>query len=220
MLSDVLGRHAHCSPPGVSCMCPDRKSSCRVLQTILLSLGATLAACQGTTTTPNNNAAAPILSVPIVDLASLNDFLPFGVSSSAGRLNPTYELRTTSDTVSVRAAGPGTVINILANPEADSEIHIRPTGAADYLIIYDHVVSLRIAVGQSVAAGQVLGRIGRWVPGIGRTELQVNRGSGQSTVALCPRDFGTADFNTAHDAAIGRFPTRGARVCATNSVQP
>jgi len=201
-------------------MCPDQKSSCRVLHTILLVLGTPLAACQGTSTSPDNIASAPILSVPIVDLASLSDFLPFGASTSPGRLNPTYELRTTSDTVSVRAAGPGTVINILANAEADSEILIRPTGAADYLIIYDHVVSLRVAVGQSVAAGQVLGRIGRWIPGVGRTEIQVNRGSGQNAVALCPRDFGTADFNAAHDAAFGRFPTRGARVCVTNSVQP
>jgi len=191
-----------------------------VLHTILLGLGTTLAACQGTSTSPPINASVPILSVPIVDLASLNDFFPFGFSTIPGRLNPTYELRTTSDTISVRAAGPGTVINILANPEADSEIHIRPSGAADYVIIYDHVVALRIAMGQVVVAGQVLGRIGRWVAGVGRTELQVNRGSGQNAVALCPRDFGTADFNAAHDAAFGRFPTRGAHVCVTNSVQP
>ncbi len=201
-------------------MGPDRRSSCRVLQTILVSLGTTLAACSGTSTPPGIDDSVPVLSVPIVDLALLNDFLPFGLSRSPGRLNPTYELHTTGDTVSVRAAGPGTVINILANAEPDSEIHIRPTGAANYLIVYDHVVALKVGMGQSVAAGQVLGRIGPWVPGVGRTELQVNRGSGQSAVALCPRDFGTAEFNAAHDAAFGRFPARGASVCLTNSVQP
>jgi len=161
-----------------------------------------------------------VLSVPIVELALLNDFLPFGLSSSPGRLNPTYELRTAGESAVVRAAGPGIVINIFANPEADSEIHIRPSGAADYVIVYDHVVSLQIALGQLVAAGQALGRVGTWVPGVGRTELQVNRGSGQSAVALCPRDFGTADFNAAHAAAFVRFPARGATVCVTTSVQP
>ncbi len=201
-------------------MDPDHRSSCRVLQTILVSLGTTLAACSGTSTPPVIDDSAPVLSVPIVDLALLNDFLPFGLSRSPGRLNPTYELHTAGDTVSVRAAGPGTVINILANAEPDSEIHIRPSGAANYLIVYDHVVSLKVGMGQSVAAGQVLGRIGPWVPGVGRTELQVNRGSGQSAVALCPRDFGTAEFNAAHDAAFGRFPSRGVSVCLTNSVQP
>jgi len=205
---------------GGSNMCPDRRSTCRVLHTILVSLGAIVAACNGTSAPPPIDAAVPVLSVPIVDLALLNDFLPFGASRTPGRLNPTYELRTTGDTAFVRAAGPGTVINILANPEADSEIHIRPSGAANYLIIYDHVVSLQIVMGQSVAAGQVLGRIGPWVPGVGRIELQVNRGSGQIAVALCPRDFGTADFNAAHDAAFGRFPARGAKVCVASSVQP
>lgn len=198
----------------------DRCASSRALHIILVTLGTTLAACKGTSTSPPIDASLPVLSVPVVDLARLNDFLPFGLSSSPGRLNPTYELRTTSDTVSVRAAGPGTVINILANPEGDSEIHMRPSGAADYLIIYDHVVALQIVLGQSVSAGQVLGRVGLWVPGVGRTELQVNRGSGQSAVALCPRDFGTAAFNAAHDAAFGRFPARGASVCLTNLVQP
>ncbi len=201
-------------------ICPDRWSSRHVLPAFLVSLVATLAGCGGSSTTPPIDDRVPVLSVPIVDLALLTDFLPFGISLSPGRLNPTFELRTAGDTVSVRAAGPGTVINILGNPEADAEIHVRPTDAPDYLIIYDHIVSPQIGIGQSVTAGQVLGRIGPWVPGMGRTELQVNHGSGQSAVALCPRNFGTAAFNAAHDAAFGRFPARGASVCVTNSVQP
>ena len=201
-------------------MFPDHGSSRCLVRTILVTLGITVAACSGTSTSPPIGTAAPVLSVPIVDLALVNDFLPFGFSQSPGRLNPTYEIRTVSDTVSVRAAGPGTVISILANPEGDSEIHIRPADAPDYLIIYDHVASPQIGMGQSVTAGRILGRIGPWVPGIGRTELQVNRGNGQNAVALCPKDFGTAAFNAAHDATFGRFPTRGASVCLTTSVQP
>jgi hypothetical protein len=104
-------------------MFPDRRSSRRVLQAILVSLGTTLAACKGTSTSPITDVSVPVLSVPIVDLALLKDFLPFGFSLSPGRLNPTYELYTTGDTAFVRAAGPGTVINILVNPETDWEIH-------------------------------------------------------------------------------------------------
>jgi hypothetical protein len=154
-----------------------------------------------------------------VELALLNDFLPFG-SSSAGRVNPTYELRTIGDTMSVRAAGPGTVIDIMTNPESDLEVHIRPPDAPDYLVIYDHLVALQVAAGQSVAPGQVLGRIGNFLPGVGRTELQVNKGSNQDIVARCPREFGTASFNAAHDTAFSRFPSRGASVCLTDSVKP
>lgn len=160
----------------------------------------------------------PVLSVPIVEVTLLYDFKPFGF----GGTNPTYDLYTNGDTMSVRAAGPGTVVNILANPapDNDAEVHIRPPGAPDYLVIYDHVVSLQVGVGQSVTAGQVVGRIGSWVPGRGHTELQLNRGGGQRTVALCPREFGTVDFNAAYDAALARFPARGASVCLASSVQP
>lgn len=203
----------------------DYRSSWRVLQAIIVCGGTTLAACGGggtSPTTPTTDAAVPVLSVPIVDLTLLSDFKPFGFSVIAGRLNPTYDLYTTGDTTSVFAAGPGTVVNILANqaPDTDSEVHIRPSGAPDYLIIYDHVASLEVGLGQSVTAGQVIGRIGPWVPGVGRTELQVNRGSAQGAVALCPREFGTAAFNAAHDAAFTRFPARGGNVCLTSSVQP
>ena len=203
----------------------DQRSSWRVVQAIIVSGGTTLAGCGGagtSPTTPTADAAAPVLSVPIVDLTLLNDFRPFGFSVVAARLNPTYDLYTTGDTTSVLSAGPGTVVNILANqaPDTDSEIHIRPSGAPDYLIIYDHIVLLEVGLGQSVTAGQVIGRIGPWVPGAGRTELQVNRGSGQSAVALFPREFGTAAFNAAHDAALTRFPARGGSVCLTSSVQP
>lgn len=198
----------------------DRRSSRLAVQAMLLGAAATLAACggSGTSTSATPEAAVPVLSVPVVDLTLLVDFLPFGAAPS----NPTYKLYTAGDTAPVRAAGPGTVVAILANTgrDADAEIHVRPPGAPDYLVIYDHVVSVQVAVGQSVAAGQVLGRIAPWLPGKGLTELQVNRGSGPSTVARCPREFGTADFNAAHDAALARFPGRGDRVCVTDSVIP
>jgi hypothetical protein len=198
----------------------DYRSSRRAVQMLLLSAGAILAACgeSCTSTSATPEASVPVLSVPVVDLTLLVDFVPFGATPS----NPAYKLYTAGDTASVRAAGPGTVVTILANTgrDADSEIHIRPPSAPDYLIIYDHVVSLQVAVGQPVTAGQVLGRIAPWVPGKGFTELQVNRGSGPSAVARCPREFGTADFNASHDAALARFPGRGASVCVTDSVIP
>ncbi len=191
------------------------------LRVLVVIAGLTLAACGGSKaspTTPTPGASVPVLSVSVVDLSLLVDFQPFGFAL----VNPTYKLYTTGDTTSVRAAGPGTVVSILANPapDADSEIHIRPPDAPDYLIIYDHVVAIQVAIGQTVAAGQVIGRIAPWVPGKGFTELQVNRGSGTSTLALCPRQFGTAEFNAAHDAAIARFPGRGTSVCLADTIRP
>ena len=199
-----------------------------LLRVTALALGGVLAACGRTPTTasaeapppPSPRTAVPVLSVPVVDMALVNDFLPFGMILSSGRVNPTYELRTPPDAV-VRAAGPGVVVNILSQPvpDGDFEIHVRPPDAAEYLVIYDHVVTLRVAVGQSVAAGQVLGSVGAFAR-VGRTELQVNRTSGAATAALCPRQLGTAEFNAAHDAALARFPGRGSNVCLATSVEP
>lgn len=202
----------------------------RTVRAIVAGLSAMQAACGGTSTSPSGggptptpaatNPPVPVLSVPAVDLAALNDFLPFGYVSS-GHVNPAYELRTSGESVPVRAAGPGTVVAIRDNPvEGDLEIEVSPPNAAGYALIYDHVLALEVATGQTVAAGQVLGRVGRFIPGVGRTELQVNRTAGGSTVALCPRDFGTAEFNAAHDAAFGRFPARGNSVCLAASVVP
>ena len=97
-------------------MFPDHRSSWRVLQAILVSAGTILAACGGTDTSPTTDASVPVLSVPVVDLTLLYDFKPFGLSEGSGHINPTYVFYTTGVTTSVRAAGPGTVINTLANP--------------------------------------------------------------------------------------------------------
>ena len=173
----------------------------------------------GTDSTP------PVLSVPIIDLSQLTDFLPFG-SDLGGHLNPAYELYTSPDTVTVLAASPGVVVDIQPNgaPQTDLEIHIRPTSGSIYLLVYDHLISPQVTVGQSVTAGQALGRIGPFfVAGphrIGRVELQINRGNGSATVAICPRDFGTAAFNAAHDAALAMFPARGPNVCLSETVVP
>ena len=172
------------------------------------------------------DSAAPVLSMPIVDLALVTDFLPFGVLLDSGQANPAYELYTSVETVTVRAASAGVVVNVTPNaaPQTDVEIQLRPSSSSTYLLIYDHVVGPQVAVGQTVAAGQTLGQIGpfndRGRNRNGRVELQVNRGAGGAAVAVCPRDFGTADFNAAHAAALARFPNRGASVCLAATVQP
>lgn len=175
---------------------------------------------------PPVDTTAPVLSMPVVDLGQLTDFLPFGALLDSGLANPTYEFYTSVETVSVRAASAGVVVNVTPNtaPQTDVEIQLRPSSASTYLLIYDHVVAPQVAVGQTVAAGQTLGQIGpfndRGRNRNGRVELQINRGAGADAVAVCPRDFGTADFNAAHDAALARFPVRGSTVCTVATVRP
>ena len=65
----------------------------RVFRAVVPALSAMLAVCGGTSTSPSGNGPAPtptpaatnpplpVLSVPAVDLALVNDFLPFGYVS-------------------------------------------------------------------------------------------------------------------------------------------
>lgn len=202
------------------------------LTTLVCALAglAGLAGCGGSggpsAPSPPADATPPALSQAIVDLGLLTDFLPFGALLDSGQANPAYELYTSAETATVRAASAGVVVTITPNPapQIDVEIQLRPSSASTYLLIYDHVVAPQVTVGQSVAAGQTLGQIGpfndRGRNRNGRVELQINRGAGADTVAVCPRDFGTADFNAAHAAALARFPARGSTVCTVATVRP
>ena len=178
-----------------------------------------LISCGGGDNTGPSNTSPPVLSVPIVDLSQVTDFLPFGYRLRPGVLNPAYELITASDTLSVLAATAGKVTMIASNPfpQNDSEIHIQASSDPSYLIVYDHLISLRVGVGAQVTAGQVIGRIGPGEAGRGRTEIQVNQ---NNAIHICPRSLGSASFNAAHDVAMARFPARGSSVCLMNTIVP
>jgi hypothetical protein len=184
-----------------------------------------VADCHSSTSPSGSDSTPPVLSAAIIDLAQLTDFLPFG-ASLGDHQNPAYELYTGSDTLMVQAASPGSVDVIEANPapQTDFEIRIRPSAQSIYLLIYDHIVAPQVSVGQTVSAGQTLGQIGPFNDHgrnrNGRVEIQINRGTGADTMAICPRNFGTADFNALHAAAFLRFPGQGIDICIGETVKP
>ena len=197
----------------------------RILAALAYSTAGT--GCGGAVVSPSSgtDSVPPVLSVPITDLGQLADFFPFGWDLG-GHLNPAYEFQTSLGTAPVRAVSAGVVVNLKSNPapDTDLELHLRPTKGSIYLIVYDHLVAPQVTVGQSVTAGQVLGRVGPLSDPFhirnGRVELQINRHNGAVEVAVCPRALGTAEFNAAHDAALAMFPGRGTTVCVLDTVQP
>ena len=192
--------------------------------TVLLLAAAGWVACSSSDST-GTDSTPPVLSVPMIDLALLTDFLPFG-ADLGGHTSPTYELYTSLDTVTVHAVTAGIVERIFHNeaPNTDYEILIRLTNQSIYRIDYDHVRSVQVSVGQAVTAGQAIGQIGPFSDAgghrNGRVELQINRGNDAGTLAFCPRDFGTAEFNAAYAAAFSRFPVRGTSICIVDTVTP
>ena len=159
-----------------------------------------------------------MLSAPIVDLATVRRFIPFGAELSPGRLNPAYEFVVDGDSVDVFAATEGRVAIIAPQEQGDNELHVTPA-SAEYLVIYDHVRDVAVTVGQLVQPGMRLGRAGVWSPGQSRVELQINR----DRLSVCPRDLGTAPFNAAHDAALAAAVEQQpgwTSVCLAATVQP
>lgn len=187
-----------------------------VLGLAVASAGLLLAACGKDE--PPKDTTPPVLSQPMIDLAHVVEFLPFGATlSGSGVLNPTYEFRTDTPAMDVVAVSAGVVVAIRGDAITDAEVEIRPTANSVYAIIYDHVRALTVGVGANVTPGTVLGWVGPWSMSQGRTELQVNR-DGSPTLAHCPEQFGTTAFNEAHAAAmaaVGSGP-----VCVADTVVP
>ena len=178
------------------------------------------AACgEGHTSPPPPDETPPVLSVPMIDLSHVRQFLPFGSTlPGSGVINPTYELRTDVNTLDVVAVSAGVVVAIRANAQGDGELEIRPVKNSIYSVIYDHLRGISLPVGAAVQPGMVLGRIGTFTGPPGRTELQINR-DGNPTLALCPVQFGTASFNQAHSAALAAAGG-GTQVCLRETVVP
>lgn len=77
---------------------------------------------------------------------------------------------------------------------SDYEIHIQPTTTSQWLIIYDHVLEVAILEGNNVMQGDILGKVGLG----NRTELQLNKGKGEKTIAYCPLNYGSDAFLEEH----------------------
>lgn len=190
----------------------------------------------------------PVLSVTIVDLSGAYDpstrrlgslncnfkfpddpndrwcFNAFGLSRN-GRMSPTNDYKVAAGaTVSAATAGVVTRIELDENATlypGEYEIETRPAQSSEYLVMYDHVRNLLVAVGSTVAPGTVLGVAGIHTTDrevYGRVELHVKRG----TRNLCARTLGTSAFNQLNDAALAAHNSANpafayASVCLTDS---
>lgn len=160
-------------------------------------------------------------------------FNAFG-SSLGGKRSPSYDYKVAAG-ATVRAAAAGIVRRIDAetNPlyPGEFEIETRSSQSGTYLVIYDHVRSLKVALGSTVEAGTELGTAGIHTSNkdvYGRVELQVNRVTDAATgrsEAVCPRGFGTTAFNDANAAALAAHNNANpafaaASACLADVIQP
>ncbi len=189
------------------------------------------ASSTSSTTTTEAAEVPPLLSVPIVDLSGSydpatgrlgaldctykfandpNDRWCFSAFATSSR-DPSYDYKVAAGS-QVFAAAPGVVVRVDAETNSrlpgEYEVWTRSEPNSTYTVIYDHVKNLTVIEGDRVEAGTVLGTTGVHAsdPTVwGRVELQISRTINPNpvqTISLCPADFGTDEFNAAHEAAL------------------
>jgi hypothetical protein len=84
--------------------------------------------------------------------------------------------------------------------QADFSVTIIPTGASNWLINYDHVLSVSVSEGDSVAIGDSIGDVGNWFGGVGRTEIQVINQT--NNLSYCPFLVFDADLSAEYQNKI------------------
>ncbi|MCK8523619.1 M23 family metallopeptidase [Aquimarina sp. D1M17] len=137
----------------------------------------------------------PIFSESPIPLDQVSSFIPFGEELSATQQNPAIEyfLNQEAPVVSVTS---GFITEIRLNTNVDDyEVWIKTSENSEWLIIYDHILQLEVAIGDQIMPGQILGSTG-----VGhRVELQINTMANDQDIAHCPLDFGTSDFISQHN---------------------
>ncbi len=172
-----------------------------------------------TATTPTRDTTPPVFSATFVPTDAVIAFFIFGVALPSGVQNPTFEIETANQTTPVFAVSAGKVVNITTTSQGDRSVFVVPSDTSIFDIAYDHVNNVQVSVGQTVTAGQQIGTVGTLNNGRGRTELQINRTDGGTTLAQCISNFGTTAFNDAFRAVAQRL-NGSATVCAAETVRP
>ncbi len=113
---------------------------------------------------------------------------------------PTFEYRVDKDAL-VRAPASGYIIHFEHQPETDDyEIGIARSleDGRHGMVMVDHVRDITLAKGDSVTAGQVIGKAGTWGGELGRVELMVVEGDS----AYCPLARMPDSLKEAHRSKI------------------
>lgn len=120
-------------------------------------------------------------------------FLEYGVevpSSEGGtKILPTFEYRTDSDADVLSVIdGLVTKIDYQSNTQ-DYEVLIQPEENSQWTLGQDHISNLRVAKGDKVKAGDILGKVGTLGGNLGRTEIMLWKSSSTRPVTYCPLKY-------------------------------
>lgn len=120
-------------------------------------------------------------------------FLEYGaeVPSSEGgtKILPTFEYRTSPDADVLSAIdGVVTKVDYQSNTQ-DYEILIQPEENSQWTLGQDHINNPRVTKGNRVKAGDILGKVGSFGEGLGRTEIMLWKSSSTRPETHCPLKY-------------------------------
>lgn len=205
-----------------------RNASIFWVSSILISTIACGGGGGGTPTSPSaggssggntQDSTPPSMTAAFVNPEQAVAFYVFGVPLPSGVQNPTWEIETATQDVPVLAVMSGRVMAITNTSQGDQAVTVQTSDSSIYVLVHDHVLDVRVSVGQTVTAGQQLGIVGRLNNGRGRTELQLNRRIPAPEVAVCLRTFFSSAVNTAFEAASQRL-NGSTNTCLAQTVVP
>jgi hypothetical protein len=173
--------------------------------------------------TDNADETPPSLSVLPLDLNTVTGMISFGNNLPETK-NPTLEYYTNSPDVVLKAVCGGTITNVTLNSNpavADYSISIKHRANSSWTIIYDHIKSPAVKVGDAVVAGANLGTVGTG----NRVELQINKTvHGNADISVCPLLVATQSFIDGHNILRERlaqiYPGAYLSLCNATIVTP
>ncbi len=119
------------------------------------------------------------LSFDMQAVSEYGPILPFGgelVSPNGDRqLSPTIEFYLHSQAL-IKSPVDGIITDLGYQPEdKDYYAWIKPNSFSPWIIEIDHITNPKIAIGDKVTAGHIIGQAGHWEPSlnVGRTELMI-----------------------------------------------
>ena len=141
-------------------------------------------------------------------------FLEYGleVASSEGgtKILPTFEYYTAKD-ADVFAAIDGIITSISYKEQTqDYSIHIQPVPYSQWILGHDHVSSPKVSRGDTVKAGDILGKVGTWSTNgilsdtLGRTEILFWRSSPPLQASYCPFKYFDPQLSSEYQQKISR----------------
>jgi prepilin-type N-terminal cleavage/methylation domain-containing protein len=173
--------------------------------------GVYLAAYNKTTGLAGDFTFTKSLINPTKDIETAFTFFgqPTVLPGKVTRPNPSFDMRGISKQIDIVSAIDGKVLYIKEHSSSkDYQVTLAVSDDSTWFVVYDHVVDLRAVRGESVVAGQVLGRVAPYINGTFYYDLHIEHKdspTGDVVEYLCPSTLLDSTVRPAYIEGLNLF---------------